>query len=218
MPPFLWGRTANRGGTVFGHGWKRAEATIVERQPLRRHFGNGLGNDLAFLADIRPESGDAFRATIESPLPANNFWPPEVGATVSVLFNAKHEVKFDKDDDRTSVKAQWLATHPKHPRFEADVYGAPGRGRGATVNPGSDARSAIAPPIAGAAGVVSIEAIRAAAVQSIASGNVVNLAGGPARDAGDPAARLAKLEALKQQGLMTDDEYAAARQHIIDAT
>jgi hypothetical protein len=39
----------------------------------------------------------------------------------------------------------------------------------------------------------------------------------PHMDQSDPAARLAKLEALKHQGLMTDAEYATARQRIIDS-
>jgi hypothetical protein len=39
----------------------------------------------------------------------------------------------------------------------------------------------------------------------------------PHVDQSDPVARLAKLEALKQQGLMTDAEYATARQRIIDS-
>lgn len=39
----------------------------------------------------------------------------------------------------------------------------------------------------------------------------------PHMDQSDPVARLAKLDALKQQGLMTGAEYASARQRILDS-
>ena len=200
---------------MFGHDWQRAEATIIERRPLRRSTsGDGLTNDLEVVAEVHPASGDAFRATVKSPLPAVNFWPPEIGETVSVLFDSKHNVKFHKDDPRTDVKARRAA---RSARFDDAANGTPQSQPGSPFAATNPARTDIASLLSAGARGANLDAIRAAAMRAIAGGTAVNFSGRPASAPEDPAARLAKLESLKQQGLMTDDEYTAARQHIIDA-
>lgn len=176
---------------MFGHDWQPAQATIVMVHH-KRTTGSGMVTINEYVADVQPKSGDGFRATIQEPNLAVDFSPPSTGQTVSVLVKGD-KVKFDKDDPQLSRKALKTARDAGF----ADVAGS---AAGTRVDTGSDGGSILD----------DIQAL-------LASGTVVNLAGGATRAAEDPAARLAKLDALKQRGLMSDTEYAAARQRIIDA-
>lgn len=143
--------------------------------------GDGLTSAREYVADVHPAvSGMPFRATIQEPGIATNFWPPSIGDQVSVLVDAKSgKVKFDKDDPRLDAKARIAANKAA---FEATAEQA--------VGTGPDAHLAASRVV-----VVKME--------------------GPL--AADPAQRLAKLEAMRQQGLISGEELAAARQRIIDA-
>lgn len=198
---------------MFGHDWDKGEATIVARNKVNRSTsGDGLTNDFDFVADVRPAKGTVFRTTIHTPVIATNFWPPDVGDKVLVLIDAKHgKVKFDKDDERIDYKARRAARNAK---FEHTANAAPG-----TAVPSDRMRSGLP------AGMFSgdpdqtnaaVAALRAAALQALATGNVVSLGTSIGATTADPSTRLAKLESLKQLGLMNDEEYAAARQRIID--
>jgi hypothetical protein len=100
---------------VFGHGWDQAEATIVARDG--KNTGDGMVTTYTYVADVRLATGETFRATVHEPTIATDFWPPNIGDVVSVLVKGKdRKVKFDKDDDRLSVKAYHAA---KKAAFEA---------------------------------------------------------------------------------------------------
>jgi hypothetical protein len=89
---------------MFGGNWDKGDATIVARNA--KFSGDGSSPSYEFIADVRPPNAAPFRATIKPPTIATDFWPPDVGAVVSVLIKAKDgKVKFDKDDARLSVKA-----------------------------------------------------------------------------------------------------------------
>jgi hypothetical protein len=89
---------------VFGQSWEKAEATIVARDA--KFTGDGSVATYTYVADVRLSSGEMFRATIHEPTIATDFWAPSVRDVVSVLVKSKdRKVKFDKDDDRLSVKA-----------------------------------------------------------------------------------------------------------------
>ena len=89
---------------MFGGGWTKAEATIVARNA--KFTGDGTTAIHEFVADVHRSDGPPFRATVGEPTIATDFWPPNIGDVVSVLVKDKNnKVKFDKDDDRLSVKA-----------------------------------------------------------------------------------------------------------------
>jgi hypothetical protein len=89
---------------VFGHGWDKAEATIVARDA--QFTGDGSVATYTYVADVTLVSGEVFRATVHEPTIATDFWAPDIRAVVSVLVRpGDRKVKFDKDDERLSVKA-----------------------------------------------------------------------------------------------------------------
>ena len=184
---------------MFGHDWQKAEATIVLVHV--EATGSGRFKRRDFVADIHPPSGPVFRATIPDPRVMVDFLSPNQGDRVGVLIR-DDKVKFDLDDVRLSRKAR---SQDSQAQFAAAVGGAPGTGSGAAPTR--------------VAGEMDIDAIRAAAMEAMASGAATFVDGRTMRpgDQDDAAARLAKLDSLKQRGLMTDAEYAAARQRIIDA-
>lgn len=89
---------------MFSKDWDKAEARIVARDA--KFSGDGSVATHTYVADVRLTSGETFRATVKEPTIATNFWPPDIGDVVSVLVRPKdRKVKFDKDDERLSVKA-----------------------------------------------------------------------------------------------------------------
>jgi hypothetical protein len=150
---------------MFGHQWEPAQATIVAVH-IKNTSGDGTTVTHEFAADVVPASGVPFRAHLDEPNIATNFWAPSVGDVVKVHADVERQkAKFDKSDPKFSYKA-WKAGN------DADFQS-----------------SLTQPP---AAPVVPI-AERAAAA----------------------SARLAGLKALRDQGVVTDDEYEAKRRAII---
>ncbi|MBK9740004.1 MAG: SHOCT domain-containing protein [Actinobacteria bacterium] len=197
---------------MFGRDWDRAEATIVARDA--KFSGDGSVATYTYVADVRLTSGETFRATIHEPTVATDFWPPSVRDVVSVLVTSKdRKVKFDKDDDRLSVKAFEAA---KRKAFE-DARNQPA----GTPTPGRSALGEIPDSVASTLaqlGIVSGSQAQVVAGDS-AEGQAVLAAfaglGAPA--AQPPEVRLVKLKSLHESGLLSDDEYAAQRQRILDA-
>ncbi len=147
---------------MFGQQWDKAEAKIVLRDA--KFSGDGSVATYTYVADVRMASGETFRATVKEPTIATNFWPPDIGNTVSVFVRAKdRKVKFDKDDDRLSVKAHDAA---RKRAFKA----AQQQPAGTSTWPTST----------------------------------------------DPEARLAKLAALRDRGLLSAEEYDEQRRRILD--
>ena len=220
---------------MFGHHWEKAEATIVLRQ-VKGASGSGATTVDEFVADVRPASGAPFRATIQEPTIATNFWSPSVGDVVSVLIDAERgKVKFDKDDPRLNCKAR-LQEHQRN--FDAVAAQAPGtqaEGRPFGASPVAaqvlgtqfvqmgmaDASPLMADLLSGdarrrAAAVESLRAAQQAAAGTAAWPGAESSGSAAGASAGDPTARLAKLESLKQAGMVTDEEYAAQRMRILD--
>jgi hypothetical protein len=205
---------------MFGSGWNKAEATIVARNV--KYSGDGSVSTHEFVADVRLPNEAPFRATIHEPTIATNFWPPNIGDTVSVLVKDRDgKVKFDKDDDRLSAKA---FESRKNQAFEAAKHqsvgqpGTPFPAYAPALPEGIAQRLAqygIQPgqPIpVFTADAAQAQALFAAFGQPAPTGAFAE----PAPDA-DPAARLATLQALRDSGLLSDAEYATQRQRILDA-
>ena len=181
---------------MFGRDWERAEAVIVMRH-VKKTTGDGSVVIYEYVADIAPSSGAPFRATVQEPGIATNFWPPSMGDHVSVLINEdRDKVKFDKDDPRIDAKAR-MAEQKR--MFEAACVQAPGTDAFVSTLPTAT--------VIGATGDMraTIQAALAAAAQRINSGSPVP----------DVSTRLSQLDALHQAGALTDAEHAAARARII---
>ena len=204
---------------MFGRDWQATEATIVDRQ--RKQTSGSVLGAWEFVADVRSADGSATRATIQEPTIATDFWAPGIGDVVGVLVDSgRDKVKFDKDDPRISAKAR---KQQGQDRLAASAAQAPGT---------SAATAAMPAPFPAGAQIVSASPellsgllsgdptqMQAAAEALRASAGAV--AGGPTPasgpDATDPAVRLAKLDALKASGLLTDAEHAEQRRRILDA-
>lgn len=201
-----------KGAQMFGHDWDKAEATIVARDA--KFTGDGSVATYTYVADVRLASGETFRATIHEPTIATDFWAPSVRDVVSVLVKAKdRKVKFDKDDERLSVKAFQAAKKKAFEDAQNQPVGTPAPGR----SPSGELPDSVAATLAqlgivpgSSAHVVSGDSAEGQAVLAAFAG-----LGAPAAQA--PEARLEKLKALHASGLLTDDEYAAQRQRILDA-
>lgn len=218
------------GRGVFGSHWDKAEATIVARQP--KYSGDGSSAGFEFVADIRLESGAAFRATIREPTIATDFWAPGIGDTVSVLVKSKDgKVKFDKDDRQISVKAYEQDRQRGFDAVRNQEVGPPPAGQ-APYAEGGDLAEVLAAQLSKlgfqgtrrvahvfsndpAKAQAALDALRAAGLSSQpdharpshpSSGNDPS-----------PAARLSELETLRDLGLLTDHEYATQRQRILDS-
>ena len=109
---------------MFGQDWEKAEATIVDRDG--KFYGDGSTVAYTYAADVRLASGETFRATIKEPTIATNFWPPDIRDVVSVLVGSKdRKVKFDKDDERLSVKAHDAARKSSFQASQQQPVGSP---------------------------------------------------------------------------------------------
>lgn len=156
---------------------------------IKSAHGDGLVMTQEYVADVTGADGASFRAVIQEPTIATDFWAPHRGDVVKVLYDARtQKVKFDKSDPQLSHKA--------HKRSQADAFERAAGGGGP--------QSPDAPP-------ASLEALGAALAQAASAAD-----GGSGRG-DDPGARLAKLEALRGQGLVGDAEYERLRRRILDS-
>ena len=183
---------------MLGHHWERAEATVVARTVRVQPAGRRPHYD--FVVEVRPVSGPPLRLTIHDG-PDGDFPDPAVGDVLGVLYDPKHQhVKWDLTDP-------WLLDAAADRRSASDVFVA-----GTTVTGFSgdvqyvsgEAASEMLGALFGPGGAETIAALRARA-------------GHQATPAADPAERLARLQALRDRGLLTEAEYEAQRQKIISA-
>lgn len=101
---------------MFGKNWQSAEATILQVH-IKKTSGDGLVSIREFAAEVRPGSGDVFRAKIDEPRWTMDFFPPSVRDVVKVEFDAKSgTVRFDMSDPTLSFKA--------HEKAEKDAFAA----------------------------------------------------------------------------------------------
>jgi hypothetical protein len=109
---------------VFGHDWQPATAKIVAVH-VKSTSGDGLVSIREFAADVTPASGaPTFRALIQEPRIATDFWAPSEGDVVHVQADVRRtKARFDKDDPRISAKAQERAADAQ---FEATLHQPPG--------------------------------------------------------------------------------------------
>jgi len=194
---------------MFGQDWDRAEARIIARDA--KFSGDGSVATYTYVADVRLPSGETFRATLKEPTIATNFWAPDIGDMVSVLVRTKdRKVKFDKDDDRLSVKAHDAA---RKQAFEAAQQQPAGTPAGSPTD-SVDLPAAVTEKLAklGLTGGVSATVLPAGSPEAQAA-----LAGflRPAPNL-DPEERLLRLKTLNDKGLLSAEEYDEQRRRILD--
>ncbi len=197
---------------MFGHDWDKAEATIVARDA--NYSGDGTVATHTFVADVRMPSGETFRATVNEPTIATDFWPPNIGDTVSVLVRPKdHKVKFDKDDDRLSVKAYHAAKNKAFAEAQQQPSGTP-----APAWAPNELPEAVAQKLAqlGIAGGATSQVFTADSAQGQAILGALTHGGVPVAPVeATPESRLVQLQSLHDHGLLTAEEYAEQRQRIL---
>jgi hypothetical protein len=82
------------------------QATIVATHVKRTTADAAVTID-EFSADVVPVSGAPFRALLQPPGIATNFWPPKVGDVVRAHADVRRQkAKFDTSDPKISYKAQ----------------------------------------------------------------------------------------------------------------
>jgi hypothetical protein len=118
---------------MFGHGWESAEGTIVDRR-IVKFTPVGPGWDelplYEFIVDIRMPDGSEFRTTMEEPHDGK-VMPPEIGAVVRVLVEAKsQQVRFDEHDPTINTKVQWKKMREAPDSFADTLHQPPGTPRG----------------------------------------------------------------------------------------
>jgi hypothetical protein len=193
---------------VLGHHWEPAEATIIARNPRAQAAGYEPNYD--FVLDVRPSTGSPLRVTIHEGFtaPAGGFRNPSVGEVVGVLYDPKSQrVKFDNSDPRLSAAPAGQAVADG---FAAVAAAPPGT---SSVGPGTPDASELPGTVQSFSGEAATEMLGAL----LGSGGVEAVADMKAHAAGDPAERLAKLQALRDKGVLTEAEYEAQRQRIIEA-
>jgi hypothetical protein len=211
---------------MFGRHKNRGEATVVLVH-IKSASGDGRTLLHEFIADVRPEQGAPFRATIQEPGIATNFWAPSVGDVVAVLIDPKtSKVSFDKSDPQISYKAHREADKERFQRTAGQAPGtAPGDSDGTVSAPANETAAVQFQTLGGGdaspilAGLLSGDPDQAqAALDALRQAKQHPTQDvGPADAAGpaDPGARLARLQALHEHGLISDQEYLTQRERII---
>jgi hypothetical protein len=195
---------------MLGHHWEKAEATVVARFVREQAVSRTPRYD--FLVDVRPYGGSPQRMTIQDG-PAD-FDDPSDGDVLGVLYDRKNQrVKWDSSDP-------WLRDSAADRQAGGDAFGP-----GAVAPPGT-LPGAPWSEMAGFAGSVqtfSGEAASEMLDSLFGPGGAETIAAMKARardqgaPAADPAERLARLQALRDSGVLTEAEYEAQRQKIISA-
>ena len=204
-------RSTMRGAHVFGQDWDKAEATIVDRDA--KFTGDGSVVTYTYIADVRLPTGETFRATINEPTIATDFWAPSIRDVVSVLVKSKdRKVKFDKDDKRLSVKAYHAA---KAKAFE-DAKNQPVAMTPAPWSSSTQIPDSIATQLA-QLGIVAgspMNVFTGDSAEGQAALAAFTRPGAPV--AQTPEARREKLKSLHDRGLLSAEEYAEQRHRILE--
>ncbi len=92
---------------MFGRGWERGRAAIVERKPLSAG-PHSITTRWSYVGDVRLDSGQpAFRSTFNDPHLNGELISPAKGAVVAIKFHHKtRKVKLDRSDPSLSSRAR----------------------------------------------------------------------------------------------------------------
>jgi hypothetical protein len=202
---------------VFGHkDQEPGEAVIVERH-VKHHGNDGRNTLFEWLADVTPANGAPFRTVLATPGIALDFREPGPGDHVSVLIDRKKDIThFDKSDPRISLKAERAEKDRSFAESSAGSVGSP-----ASIPPGTVPR----PQNTTYVETQVVSATDAAPfLQAILSGDsgareqaISELRAQQQPATSDVGERLSRLESLKAAGALSEAEYQAQRQRIVDS-
>jgi hypothetical protein len=202
---------------MFGHkDLEPGEAVIVERH-VKHHGNDGRNTLFEWLADVTPASGVPFRTVLATPGIALDFREPGPGDHVSVLIDRKKDIThFDKSDPRISLKAERAEQDRSFAESSAGSFGSP-----APIAPDGVPR----PQNTTYVETQVVSATDAAPfLQAILSGDsgareqaISELRAQQQPETSDVGERLSRLESLKAAGALSEVEYQAQRQRIVDS-
>ncbi len=189
---------------------------IVERH-VKHHGNDGRNTLFEWLADVTPASGAPFRTVLATPGLALDFREPGPGDRVSVLIDRKKDVThFDKSDPRISLKAERAEQDRRFAESAAGTVASPALTPPDQV-PRPQSTTFVETQVVSAADAAPL-------LQAILSGDsgareqaISELRGHQQPTTSDVGERLSQLESLKATGALSDDEYQAQRQRIVDS-
>jgi Short C-terminal domain len=203
-----------RTGGMFGHDWQPGQATIVALKEVKT-----IGNDAwtgaklqgyEYVADVQPDGpGAAFRTVMSDPFDETHWLTPRIGDVLPVKCDpGRQTAKFDTASLRARDKAQkHTARQEQEAQFDAARHATPGEAPSESTG-GASGRLLSFKEIQAAGGdPAAAEALRASAraESSDTSGH------------GSIEQRLAKLQQLRDDGVLTPQEYSAQRQRVLDS-
>lgn len=218
---------------MLGHEWQPAEGTCLE---IRQAWNGGTTTSgMRFLVEVRPADGEPFTVELRTPDFAGQFKTPQKGQVFAMKADVKRQkARFDTDDPTLS----WKTDHrqQKAEFDEALASSASPPSAAAAPADGLEAMFSASAPIPSDPGTPAPEVLATTSLPTTASevhmmsaadaapflssllGGQGAVVGAPAAPGGgDVAARLAVLDGLHAQGSVTDEEYQAKRQSILDA-
>ena len=219
---------------MFGHKWQPGQATIVALKEVPSIGTNAVGQkylSYEYVADVQPDSGGpAFRTTMNEPFNESSdihgfsWHQPGVGEVMPVKCDpGRKQAKFDAAASRAQAHAQHdRMVDAEKAQFDAMAASAPGT----TAGPSSGLAFLGGQPVS----VVNlsgadISGALPAIQQALASGNLADLAKIKAElrqqahpegaSGSDPIEGLEKLADLHVSGVLTDEEFAAAKAKLL---
>jgi hypothetical protein len=220
---------------MLGNKWEPAQGTIVDAQTLPGGGRGGMQLEHRYVVEVRRPTGEVIRSTVTDRSPGGY----GVGTVIGVEVHAKSgEMRLDPSQQIFSVGAMMNAAG-QMPGFDGPIgpysHGAPGGNVLHVLGPGGQdlAIQFDAGQIAGLAQAIRSgdPAARQAAMDQLralrdqARGQAAGQPGGwqsPGAPSGPPPPgggteqRLAMIKQLLDNGMISESEYQAKRQQIID--
>jgi len=192
---------------MFGHDWVDGQAKIVDRRVTKTSTSeNGMTlHSYEYVVDVSVPGKPPFRTTLEDPFLQMDWFYPDVGDVIRVHADVDDQkAKWDRDDPQLSAK--WRLGETKEQkdaakeRFDAVASAAPG--------------TPTTTDMGGAAAGTGFQAYMDPELAELVELEAKEKAGG---GQGDASSRLQELQQLKDAGMITDAEFAAKRQAIIES-
>jgi Short C-terminal domain len=194
---------------VLGHHWEPGEATIIAAE--EEHDFSRWPDDASartYVVDVRPAAGtSAFRTQVRRSYRYRDAMTPErglrAGEVIAVSCDPKHQkAKFDESDPRLYKDGQvpgkgHRSPSPSEVAFEAAAAAPPG-------TPASTAPSEF------------VEALGASAFV-VTEGGLAPVGPTPGGRQTDVVDQLTKLAGLRDSGVLTEAEFEAEKQKLLDA-
>jgi hypothetical protein len=212
-----------RGGedSVFGHKWESAPGTIVESRVEQAAAGekSGLHQVRVFVVDARQHNGQMIRATVPSPWDASTDLSP--GVTVRLEVNDKTgEVRFDPHTPASPAGPGSAGAAPVTFSSPADAFGSPGD---PAVRGGPTGAVGFSSPAAPPAAFAPADSGRPAGTGGSSGSPATGSFGESSFSGGSFGAfgasrsdRIGRLADQRDRGQLTDEQFQAQRQQIMD--